>query len=175
MSIPVFYEVFRTRYEGAKLPSAEAVKHTRRVGDLTYMERIFDPRPGRSIFLASLLQPDGETYVIPPLDRARLRRIKGGILISGIEVIARGIGMKRIKSDDYPQTWFCRPIAIPRGGFDDDEDRFGNPAEARRLARERELQDTLAARAIGETMTKRSDRRIPHNPDTASGRSPGYF
>lgn len=175
MSIPVFYEVFRTRHEGAKLPSAEAVKHTRRVGDLTYMERIFDPRPGRSIFLASLLQPDGETYVIPPLDRARLRRIKGGILISGVEVVARGIGMKRIKSDDYPQTWFCRPIAIPRGGFDDDEDRFGNPAEARRLAREREFQDTLAAQAIGETMTKRSDRRVPHNPETASGRSPGYF
>ncbi|NVM87652.1 hypothetical protein FHT32_001291 [Variovorax sp. SG517] len=175
MSIPVFYEVFRTRYEGEKLPNVEAVKHTRRVGDLTYMERIFDPRPGRSIFLASLLQPDGETYVIPPLDRARLRRIKGGILISGMEVITRGIGMKRIKSDDYPQTWFCRPIAIPRGGFDDDEDRFGNPAEARRLARERELEESLAARKIGETMTKRADRRVPHNPETASGRSPGYF
>ncbi|WP_418132480.1 hypothetical protein ABL849_17230 [Variovorax sp. 375MFSha3.1] len=145
------------------------------MGDLTYMERIFDPRPGRSIFLASLLQPDGETYVIPPLDRARLRRIKGGILISGMEVIARGIGMKRIKSDDYPQTWFCRPIAIPRGGFDDDENPFGNPAEARRQARIRELEESLTARKIGETMTKRADRRVPYNPDTASGLSPGYF
>lgn len=175
MSIPVFYEVFRTRHEGAKLQSVEAVKHTRRVGELCYIERIHDPRPGRSIWIASLLQPNGETYIIPPLDRARLRRLYRGILISGIEVIARGRGSKNIKSDDYPQTWYCRPIAIPRGGFDDDENPFGNPAEARRQARERELEETRAAREIGETMTKRSDRRVPHNPETASGRSPGYF
>ena len=175
MSIPVFYEVFRTRHEGVKLQSVEAVKHTRRVGDLAYLERIHDPRPGRSIWIASLLQPDGETYVIPPLDRARLRRFYRGILISGIEIVARGRGSKNIKSDDYPQTWFCRPVAIPRGGFDDAEDPFGNPAESRRQARERELEDTLAARAIGETMTKRRDRRVPYNPETASGHYLGHF
>lgn len=175
MSIPVFYEVFRTRFEGVKLPSAEAVKHTRRVGELSYMERIHDPRPGRSIWIASLLQPNGETYIIPALDRARLRRFYRGILISGIEIVPRGRGSKNIKSDDYPQTWFCRPVAIPRGGFDDDENPFGNPAESRRQARERELGESLAARKIGETLTKRSTRRVPYDPATASGLSPGYF
>jgi len=171
----IVYEVFRTRFEGGKLQSVEAIKHTRRVGDLTYTERIYDPRPGRSIFLATLLQPDCETYVIPPLDRARLRRIKGGILISGIEVIARGIGSKNIKSDDHPQTWFCRPVAIPRGGFDDDEDRYASPAESRRQARERELEQSIEARNIGETLTKRSTRRLPYDPTTASGHYLGHF
>ncbi|QNK67820.1 hypothetical protein [Variovorax sp. PAMC26660] len=139
------------------------------------MERIYDPRPGRSIFLATLLQPDGETYVIPPLDRARLRRIKGGILISGVEVIARGMGSKNIKSDNYPQTWFCRPVVIPRGGFDDDEDHQTSPAESRRQAREREQEESHGARQIGETLTRRSTRRMPYDPATASGNSPGYF
>lgn len=175
VSTLIVQEVFRTRFEGGKLQSVEAVKHTRRVGELTYMERIYDPRPGRSIFLATLLQPNGETYVIPPLDRARVRRIKGGILISGVEVIARGMGSKNIKSDYYPQTWFCRPVVIPRGGFDDDEDRYTSPAESRRLARERELGESLEARKIGETLTKRSTRRVPYDPATASGNSPGYF
>ena len=175
MSTLVAYEVFRTRFEGGKLQSAEAIQHTRRVGDLTYMERVYDPRPDRSIYLATLTQPDGETYVIPALDRARLRRIQGGILISGVEVIPRGTGSKNIKSDDYPQTWFCRPVAISRGGFDDDGDRYGNPAEARRRARERELAQSLEARSIAEKLTKRPTRRMPYDPTTASGRSPGYF
>ncbi|MNQ56193.1 hypothetical protein D3C85_703090 [compost metagenome] len=175
MSTLIVYEVFRTRFEGGKLQSVEAIKHTRRVGNLTYMERVYDPRPGRSIYLATLTQPDGETYVIPALDRARLRKIQGGILISGIEVKPRGIGSKNIKSDDYPQTWFCRPVAIPRGGFDDDADRYGNPAESRRQARERELEQSLEARKIAETLTKRPTRRIPYDPATASGLSPGYF
>jgi hypothetical protein len=171
----IVYEVFRTRFEGGKLQSVEAIKHTRRLGELTYMERIYDPRPGRSIYLATLLQPDGETYVIPALDRARLRKIHDGILISGIEVMPRGIGSKNIKSDDHPQTWFCRPVAIPRGGFDDDDERYANPAESRRQAREREREQSFEARNIGETLTKRSTRRMPYDPTTASDRSPGYF
>lgn len=175
MSTLIVYEVFRTRFEGGKLQSEEVIKHTRRVGDLAYRERIYDPRPGRSIYLASLLQPDGETYVIPALDRAWLRKIKGGILISGQEVIPRGVGMKNIKADYYPQTWFCRPVVIPRGGFDDDEDRYGNPAESRRLARECEFRESLEARKIGETLTKRPTRRVAYDPKTASGHYLGHF
>jgi hypothetical protein len=171
----VVYEVFRTRHQGDKLPSTEAVKHGRRVGELRYFERVYDPRPGRSLMIATLTAPDGETYILPVLDRARVRRIDGGILISGMEVVPRGIGMKNVKSDSYPQTWWCRPLAIPRGGFEDDADRFGNPAESRRQARERELEQSLEARKIGETLTKRSTRRMPYDPTTASGRSPGYF
>jgi hypothetical protein len=174
VSTLIVYEVFRTRFEGGKLQSVEAIKHTRRVGELTYTERIYDPRPSRSIYLATLLQPDGETYVIPALDQARLRKIQRGILISGIEVIPRGIGSKNIKSDNHPQTWFCRPVAIPRGGFDD-EDRYGNPAESRRQARERELEPSLEARKIGDTLTKRSTRRMPYDPTTASGHYLGHF
>lgn len=153
------YEVFRTRHEGAKLQSAEAVKNTRRIGELIYRDRIWDPRPGRSIKIAMLLQPDGETYIIPPLDQARVREIRGGTLISGVEVIARGRGSKNVKSDDYPQTWFCRPVWVSRSGFEDDPSPFESPAEARRRAREHELDQSLHARAIGDTLTRQSSRR----------------
>ena len=168
----ILYEVFRTRFEGEKLQSAEAIKHTRRVGDLTYMERIHDPRPGRSIYLATLTQPDGETYVIPALDRARLRKIQGGILISGIEVKPRGIGSKNIKSDDYPQTWWCRPVAITNSGFEHDFPH-ASPAESRRQARE--LEHSMEAQRVAETIRRRPMRRMPYDPATASGNSPGYF
>ncbi len=119
--------------------------------------------------LAVLLKPDGQTYVIPPLDRARVRKIRGGILISGLEIIARSHGFKNIKSDDYPQTWYCRPIAITRSGFDTDTDRYGDPAASRRRARELELEESLEARAIGETLTRQSNRRMPLPRSTTTG------
>lgn len=50
------------------------------------LERIHDPRPSRSFHLATLTQPDGETYVIPVFDRARLRKVQGGFLIPAIKV-----------------------------------------------------------------------------------------
>lgn len=156
-----FHEVFRTRHEGAKLETVEAIKNTCRRGELIYTERVWDPRPGRSIMIAMLMQPNGETYVIPPLDRARVRKIRGGTLISGVEVIARGRGSKNIKSDDYPQTWWCRPIMVTRSGFEDDPDPFGDPTAARRRARELELEESLHARAIGDTLTRQSNRRMP--------------
>lgn len=168
------YEVFRTRHEGRKLPSEQAIKHTHRIGELFYRHRVWDPRPGRSIMIAMLLQPDGETYVIPPLDRARVREIRGGTLISGVEVIARGHGSKNIKSDDYPQTWYCRPVRVTASAFEGDPSPFGNPAEARRRARELELEEYLHAREIGDTLTRQSSRR----PERFTGkpeRSPGYF
>ncbi len=168
------YEVFRTRHEGRKLPSKQAIKHTRRIGELFYRDRIWDPRPGRSIKIAVLLQPDGETYVIPPLDRARVREIRGGILISGVEIIARGHGSKNIKSDDYPQTWYCRPVWVTRSAFEGDLSPFGNPAEARRRAREHELEQSSHAREIGDTLTRQSSRRPTRTTDDPNYRG-GQF
>lgn len=106
----MYCEVFRYRSQGIELPTKEAVKATRVCGDLVYRERIYDPRPGRSLMLAMLLADDRERYVIPALDRAQVTEVDAGLFIDGIEVNPRGRGSKNIKSDDYPQRWFCRPI-----------------------------------------------------------------
>lgn len=173
MSIRILYEVFRTRFEGGKLPSAEAVKHTRALGDLVYTERVPGPVPGRGTWAAMLLRDDGETYVIPVLDRACIRKIHGGILISGLEIVPRGRGMKNIRSDNYPQTWWCRPVAITDRVFAPED--LETPADARRRARQHELERTTEALKIAEAISRRPTRRVPYNPETASGRSPGYF
>lgn len=109
----MYCEVFRYHYEGAALPTKEAVRNTRRVGEFVYMERIHDPRPGRSLMLAMLLADDRQTYLVPALDRAQIYQVRGGICVDGLEVIPRGRGSKNIKSDDYPQRWFCRPVPRP--------------------------------------------------------------
>ncbi|MNV70656.1 hypothetical protein D3C71_1636350 [compost metagenome] len=125
----MFCEVFRYRFEGQELPTKEAVKLTRRVGELLYVERIHDPRPGRSLMLAMLLSDDNEKYIIPALDRARMLEVRDGFFIEGMEVHPRGRGSKNIKSDDYPQRWFCRPA--PRPGAADPK---GARVEAHRHA-----------------------------------------
>lgn len=155
----MYCEVFRYHFEGAELPTKEAVRLTRRVGEFVYMERIHDPRPGRSLMLAMLLSDDRETYLIPALDRAHLFQVRGGICVEGVEVIPRGRSNKNIKSDDYPQRWFCRPVPRPAAA-----DAAGVRLEARRHA------DDISA-----TLTRRSTRRVPYDPATASGNSPGYF
>jgi len=162
----ILYEVFRTRFEGSKLPSAEAVKHTRVLGDLVYTERVPGPVPGRGTWAAMLLRDDGETYVIPVLDRAWIRKIRGGILISGIEIVPRGRGMKNIRSDNYPQTWWCRPVALTNSAFDDEIPK-PSPADSRRQARE--LEHSPEAVRIAEALTRRPTRRMPYDPSTSSG------
>lgn len=147
----MFYEVFRTRYQGEKLPSPEAIKHGRRVGELRYFERIYDPRPGRSLMIATLTAPDGETYILPVLDRARVRRVDGGILISGLEVIPRGIGIKNIKSDNYPQTWWCRQLP------ERPTPRQASPAESRVEARR-------LGEEVGATLNRWPTRRSHYTP-----------
>jgi hypothetical protein len=109
----VYCEVFRYRFEGNELPTKEAVKLTRRIGDLVYMARIHDPRPGRSLMIAMLLAEDGESYVIPLLNRAYMLKVDGGCFIEGTEINPRGRALKNIKADIYPQRWFCRPILQP--------------------------------------------------------------
>ena len=63
--------------------------------------------------VAMLLATDGESYVLPVLDHARVVRIRGrGALIAGTEVIPLGRGIKNIKAERYRQTWWCIP-ALP--------------------------------------------------------------
>jgi hypothetical protein len=175
VTIRILHEVFRTRFEGNKLRSEEAVKHTRALGDLVYTERVPGIQPGRGIWIAMLLRDDGESYAIPVLDRAEIRKIRGGILIRGAEVVPRGRGMKNIRSDRYPQTWWCRPVAISNSAFEPEDGECDSPAEARRKAREQEFKSTPEALKIAEALTRRPMRRMPYDPATASGHYLGHF
>jgi hypothetical protein len=128
-AIRILYEVFRTRFEGGKLPSAEAVKHTRAVGDLVYTERVPGPQPGRGTWCAMLLRDDGESYIIPVLDRAHIRKIRGGILISGVEVVPRGRG-----DEEHPVGPLSANLVVPPCRPDEQRLRRRDPqALARRV------------------------------------------
>ena len=165
----VYCEVFRTRWQGEKLSDAERVKHTRKVGELVFTERIWDPRPDRSIFVAMLLRPDGETYVIPLLDQARVRKVKNGILISGRETVPRGIGMKNIKADCYPQTWWCVPIVKNRVAFDDFDPEGQVDPEKVQLASE------LEGQRVGALLQRRPTRRGRYDPDQGTTVTPNSY
>ncbi|MCY1554839.1 hypothetical protein D9M68_914480 [compost metagenome] len=102
--------------------------------------------------LAMLLASDRQTYLIPALDRAHIYQVRGGICVEGLEVIPRGRGSKNIKSDDYPQRWFCRPVPRPAAA-----DAAGVRLEARRHA------DDISA-----ALTRRPTRRGSYDPATTS-------
>jgi len=109
----MFCAVYRLRAQGHKL-EREVVQRCPSHGDLVFRERLHDPRPGRSVMMAMLLAADGESYVIPVLDRARVTQIRGkGVLIAGTEVQPRGRSMKNIQADRYRQTWWCVPHPMP--------------------------------------------------------------
>ena len=106
----MFCTVYQVRSQGFKR-EREAIRLSGRSGDLSFDCGLWDPRPARQVMRATLVDTDGERYLLPVLDRARLVKIRGsGLLITGIEVIPRGIGMKNIKADHYPQTWWCVPM-----------------------------------------------------------------
>ena len=109
-------------------------------GELRFDSRLWDPRPGRQIMKASLLAADGVRYVVPVLDHARLVRINAdGILITGLEVIPRGTGMKNIKADYYPQTWWCVPVPPHRPPLVDDLSEWRSTASKEWSGRVTEL------------------------------------
>ncbi|MDM0042171.1 hypothetical protein QTI05_24245 [Variovorax sp. J22R193] len=104
-------DVYRVRYRGVK-QERERIRKDKHRGELSYLTRLWDPRPGRSVMKAVLLGADGERYVLPVLDHARVVEVRGeGLLITGMEVIPTSRGIKNIKSDRYPQTWWCVKVS----------------------------------------------------------------
>jgi len=135
--------VFRYRFEGQALSSKEAVKLTRRIGELLYVPRIHDPRPGRSLMIAMLLADDQESYVIPLLNRAYMLEVRSGFFIEGTEINPRGRALKNIKADTYPQRWFCRPV--PRS----------NPLDAKAARLDAQRHGEMIAKALQRWPSRR--------------------
>jgi hypothetical protein len=95
--------------------------------------------------VAVLLGRDGESYVIPLLDKAKLLAVDDrGLLLTGVEIYptrgGKGTGPM------FVQTWWCELNPKPRS-------TVANPAEARRRERERQ------AREVGGALLRRPMRR----------------
>ena len=93
--------------------------------------------------IAKLLAKDGETYLIPVLDKIRLLTINDrGVLLSGYEMHppkgSKGSG------PIYAQTWWCVTSHVPL------RERL-SPADARAMERARTLR--RESEEIGRTMT----------------------
>ena len=111
----VFCIVYRQRAQG-KERHPDWIRSSPARGELQFECGLWDERPWRVVMRAALVGPDGETYVLPVLDRARIVRIRGkGILIEGTEVIPvrPSGGIKNVKVDRYRQAWWCVPKSKP--------------------------------------------------------------
>ena len=101
--------------------------------------------------VAVLLAPDGETYVLPLLDKVKLLAMNHcGVLLTGTEIYPtrneKGTGPM------YRQTWWCE--LNPKSYT-----AVADPAEARRRERERQ------ARKIGTSLLRWPKRRGRYEPD----------
>lgn len=137
----MFAIVYRCRREG-QLLDAEAVKASPARGELRVQRRGMKR-------IAVLLEPDGEHYVIPVLDKARLLAIDGrGLLLTGVEILpprgSKGNGTM------YRQTWWCVYRQAPAN--------LVSPAEARGLERQRQ------AEAVGKSLASHYSKRGKFNP-----------
>jgi hypothetical protein len=139
----MFAIVYRCRREGVRLEPAAIQAESAR-GELRVQRRGFNNR------MAVLLGLDGETYVLPVLDKARLLAMNDrGMLLTGIECYPpRGA---KGRAPMYLQTWWC----VLRGG---PAKTIGDPAESRRLEREQE------AREIGNALNRWPTRRGSFSP-----------
>jgi hypothetical protein len=100
--------VYRTRQRGVRLAVPTPGVH----GHLQLA--IWRTRDSMRQFAARLTPADGEADLIPELLGARVQRItKNGIVISGLEVIARRSSSKS-GADRYSQTWWCRVHTVAR-------------------------------------------------------------
>lgn len=78
----------------------EAIQAHPKAGELVVHRRGFNTR------IAKLLAPDGETYLIPVLDKVKLLAVnERGVLLSGLEMHPPK-GLKGSGSV-YQQTWWC--------------------------------------------------------------------
>ena len=134
------------------------VYRCRREGQLLHRDDIeADPAQGElQVYrkgmkrVAVLLGANGESYVIPLLDKVKLLAINDrGVLLTGIEVHptrgAKGTGPM------FPQTWWCDLHPKPRA-------KVADPAESRRRERERQ------AREVGGALLRRPVRRAKDAP-----------
>ncbi|MGK6308340.1 hypothetical protein [Variovorax sp. DT-64] len=95
--------------------------------------------------VAVLLGRDGESYVIPLLDKAKLLALDDrGLLLTGVEIYPTRSG--KGTGPMFVQTWWCELNPKTRS-------TVANPAEARRRERERQ------AREMGGALLRRPMRR----------------
>ena len=100
----MFATVYRCRHQGKPLHRDDIERAPVR-GEL----RVYRKGMKR---VAVLLGPDGERYLIPLLDKAKLLDVDHrGLLITGIELYpARGA---KGNGPMFPQTWWCELVHTP--------------------------------------------------------------
>jgi hypothetical protein len=59
---------------------------------------------GKRVMMAKLLDPGTSNELIPHMEFARIVRVRRGLLIAGMEVIAFG---SKSKGERYRQSWLC--------------------------------------------------------------------
>lgn len=137
----MFATVYRCRHEGALMDRLEIQAHPV-AGELMVHRRGFNGR------MAKLLARDGETYLIPVLDKIKLLTINDrGILLSGYEM--RPPRGSKGPGATYPQTWWCVTRHVPPR-------EQASPADARAMERARALR--REGEEVGRTMSAHSGR-----------------
>lgn len=73
-----------------------------------------DPRDRNPPLLAGLCRPEGFSWVLPPLDKARVVRINPrGMLIKGRQELQSTRSTR--SSEWFDQAWWVRAVALPAG------------------------------------------------------------
>lgn len=138
----MFATVYRCRHEGALMDRFEVQAHPV-AGELVVHRRGFNRR------IAKLMARDGETYLIPVLDKVQLLTINDrGVLLSGYEMHpprgSKGAGAV------FRQTWWCVTSHVSN------RERL-SAADARAMERARALR--REGEEVGRTMSAHSGRR----------------
>lgn len=102
-------DVVVMRIQGEPRPKAEVHSATpvRGILQLDFVRPPgWHPRRGSVPLLAGLVVPGGSDWVLPPLDEARIERIRGpNLFIVGIEETIRGR-----QTHAHRQAWWCRLV-----------------------------------------------------------------
>lgn len=64
---------------------------------------------GKRLMLAKLLDPMKGSDLIPHMENARVVRVRRGLLVIGVEVVARA---SKSKGERFRQSWLCAPARI---------------------------------------------------------------
>jgi len=101
-------EVRPLRRQGRRLERDQVDAMAPRRGELSVFKR-HDAWRGQWVPVAALVQPDGSTYVLPPLDQVRIARWHGHdlVLVGLEEPDPREGGVRQL------QSWWCRLLTGP--------------------------------------------------------------